>query len=400
MSTIEVINELKTLSTDIGSKFAGIEKTTNELSDRLQNLEQKGAKSPDVQFKPTSKGYRKYHSEQGPVFEIDAHTKCADVLEGKRPEISFERWLGATIAGEKSQDADALHYIRETKSVATTSTGVNVPTEFVAGWIDKLRARSVLQRAGAVTVPMSTKTVQYSRQTGDPTAAWHEEAGAVSATDPTFVTASLTAKTIVCRTQVTLEAMEDSPNFGMQLSSAMFGAMAAEMDRAGLHGAGSGGEPDGIYAQSGVLTVPGVGVPTNYAEMLSGLKALLDANNALEAVNRYAIMSPRTWLTYQGLPTGISSDNTPLERPQALRGTEFLVTSNVLNTLDSPADNSTIFMGDFSSVIMGIRMNPSFKILQLDTYASNLLYEVISVARVDFMLARPASLCTLTAVDD
>ena len=205
---------------------------------------------------------------------------------------------------------------------------------------------------------------------------------------------------IVCRTQVTLEAMEDSPNFGEQLSAAMFGAMAAEMDRAGLHGAGASGEPDGIYGQSGVLTVAGVGTPTKLGEIVPGLKALLDANNMLEAVNRFAIMSPRTWLTYQGLPTGIASDNTPLERPQALRGTEFLVTSNVLNTLDSPADNSTIFMGDCSSVIMGIRMNPSFKVLAIDTYASNLLYEIVSVARVDFMLARPASLCTLLAVDD
>ena len=396
----QLIDELKSLSSDLETKFDGIEKSNNELSDRLTNLEQKGTKHPDAQFKPTTKGYRKFYSEQGPVYEIDATTKAVDVLEGKRPEISFERWLGATVAGEKCEDKDALAYIRETKSVATTSTGVNVPTEYMAGWIDNLRAESVLQRAGAITVPMSTKTVQYSRLTADPAASWHQEAGAVSATDPTFESASLTAKTIVCRTQVTMENMQDSPNFGGQLGQAMFGSMAAAVDLAGLHGSGSNGEPAGIYGQSGVLTVAGVGTPTNYVEMIAGLKALLDANVPLEAISDYAIMSPRTWATYQNLVTGIASDNTPLERPQALRGMEFMTTTNVNDALDSPADNSAIFMGDFSSLVMGIRMNPSFKVLELDTYASNLLYEVVATARVDFMLTHPARLCTLLAVDD
>ncbi len=393
----DIIDGLKDIDTAIGDKFSDLKKENAELYDRMQELEQKGAPGRST-LKPSNKGFRKYHSAQGPVYEIDADTKCADVLETGTPEISFDRWLGATVAGEKCEDKAALDYIREIKSVATTSTGVNIPTEYITGWIDNIRARSVLQRAGVITVPMATKVVSYSRQTGDPTAGWHEEAASISATDPTFVSANLTSKTIVCRTQVTLEAMEDSPNFGGQLANAMFGAMAAEIDRAGLHGSGASGEPDGILGQSGVLTVASVGTPTNYSEMLDGLKTLLDNNLPLEAIDQFAIMSPATWKTYQDLATGISSDNTPLERPQALRDTQFLVTSNVSDVLGSP-ETSAIFMGDFSSVIMGIRMNPSFKILELDTYAGNLIYEVVAVQRVDFMLSRPASLCTLTGVE-
>ncbi len=395
----DVLEAVEGLVDDVNGK---LDRRFNDIEDRIMNVEQKGAASVSISAykQPENKGYRTFHAKGGPVYEIDAGTKVADVLNMPKADISFDRWLGAMVAGEKSQDKAALDFIREQKSVATTSTGVNVPTQFISGWIDNLRAASVLQRAGAVTVPMNDKTVQYARATGDPTASWHQEAGAISATDPTFVTASLTAKTIVCRTQVTLECMQDSPNFGQQLSSAMFGALGAEIDRAGLFGAGSGGEPEGIYGQSGVATVASVGTPTNYAEMISGLKALLDNNCRLDAIDKFAIMSPRTWATYQNLATGIASDNTPLERPQALRGMQFLPTTNVSDTLatSSPALDSAIFMGDFNQLIMGVRMDPSFKILELDTYASNLLYEVVAVARVDFMLARPASLCTLTGV--
>ena len=82
-------------------------------------------------------------------------------------------------------------------------------------------------------------------------------------------------------------------------------------------------------------------------------------------------MSPRTWATYEGLATGISSDSTQLPRPRALEDTQFLVTSAVSNTLDtsSPATDSAIFLGDFRDLTLGIRQEASIKLLEFPQMA-------------------------------
>jgi HK97 family phage major capsid protein len=132
--------------------------------------------------------------------------------------------------------------------------------------------------------------------------------------------------------------------------------------------------------------------------MLAGVQALLEANVALDEATAYAIMSPRTWATYEGLATGISSDNTQLPRPRALENTQFLVTSAVSDTIASPAVDSAVFLGDFRDLTLGIRREASVKVLETSTYASNLLVEFVAYSRCDFLLTRPASFCIMRGV--
>lgn len=72
------------------------------------------------------------------------------------------------------------------------------------------------------------------------------------------------------------------------------------------------------------------------------------------------------------LTTGISSDNTQLPRPKALELANFLVTSNIAQA--SP-ENSTIFMGDFRDLTLGIRREASIEVLKVDSYTDNLVLE-------------------------
>ena len=72
--------------------------------------------------------YKAFHTQQGTVYDLPSNVKMADVLPPeKRPEISLERWMAATVAGEKCGDAEAVRYAREQKSMLTTSTGVLIP---------------------------------------------------------------------------------------------------------------------------------------------------------------------------------------------------------------------------------------------------------------------------------
>ena len=57
-------------------------------------------------------------------------------------------------------------------------------------------------------------------------------------------------------------------------------------------------------------------------------------------------------------------------------------------------------MGDFREMILGVRSNPIIRILEIDSYTQNLLFEVITVARFDWFIQRPAALLTMDAVDD
>lgn len=404
---MDPLNVLKVLEAQEATLKGFIERhdaTAVAVQDRMQKLEQHvldlDTPMRGVVQKAGSAPYTSFATPQGPAYLLSAECKAADVLKSGNAPVSFDRWLGALVAGQNSADAEARDFVVETKSLSTGTSGVLIPTQYVPEWIDLLRANMVLNRAGMRTIPMAAKVMSMAALTGDPTVSWHSEAGSISASDPTFAARSLTAQTLVARVQISVELAQDSPGFGQQLLSAIARAMAAEIDRVGLVGTGSAPEPHGIYLTSGINTVTGVGTPTNYSEILSGVQKLLEANVALDVATRYAIMSPRSWATYEGLVTGISSDLTPLTRPQALRNTEFLISSNVPNNVatSSPAVDSLIFLGDFRSLLMGVRQDPVLKILELDTYASNLQLEVVAYTRVDFCVTRPLDFCVLSGV--
>jgi HK97 family phage major capsid protein len=345
--------------------------------------------------------YKRYETSNGPAFELPSHVKMADVAElrtAKQPEISLERWLAATVAGERCGDKAAVEFCREQKQLVTTTSGVLIPAEYQAQWIDLLRARSVLNTAGMRTVTMTAKTQTHSAVTADPTAGWHTEAGSISAANPTFAARTLTARTLVTRCQASLELSQDSPDFGRQLASVMTGAMAQALDKAGLEGAGAPA-PTGIRNTNGRSSQTAVSTLTDYAEIITGLGALLLANCDLEQVSKFAIMSPGAWTQLENLVTGISSDKTQLARPRSIQDMRFLVTSNVAGSLtSSPQVKTTIYLGDFRDLLLGTRMESSIEVLKLDTYSGNLLLEFVGVLRGDFLVTRPASFHTIEGV--
>lgn len=380
----------------LGRKVDKLEKRVDGIVDRVEMAEAIKDRPGKTAASAAALNCKQFHTPHGIVYDLPSTTKMADVLPpAKRPEISLPRWLAATVAGEKCGDAEAVRYAREQKAMLTTSTGVLVPEEFISEWIDALRSNMVLNRAGMVTRTMDAKVQTHAAITADPTVAWHDEGASISAANPTFAARVLTAKTLVARCQASVELAQDSPDFGQQLFKVIVGAMGSAVDAAGLFGGGTYG-PAGIFGASGVNATTGIGTVTNYAEILTAVKQLLDANVPLDVATRYAIMSPGTWLKYEGLATGISSDKTQLPRPRALENMEFLVTSNA-NTYGSP-QGSVMFLGDFSNLLMGVRREASVEVLKATTYASNLVLEIVGYTRVDFVLTRPAAFATLEGI--
>jgi HK97 family phage major capsid protein len=347
-------------------------------------------------FPSGQKQSKVHHAATGDVYELAPGAKMADVLRTKNPpEISLDRWLPAALIGERCEDAEALDFVRGTKQLSGGTSGMLVPEEFQGEWIDTLRSHMVLNAAGMTTATMLQRSATASRVVSDPPVAWRAEGAVLNPGDPTFELVQLVSKSLAVRCQGTAELAQDSPNFGAQLLNVMGRALAHEIDRAGLVGSGVANEPQGIFNAAGVATVPAVGTPANYSSFVTGLRTLLENNVELGQADRNAIMSPRTWNTLENLT---ATDNQPLQRPRSLDFMAFRPTTSIPNNLGIGTNESIVILGDFSDLVMGVRLEASVEALRLQTFASNLLLEFVGWTRVDFMVRRPASFVILEGV--
>jgi hypothetical protein len=136
-----------------------------------------------------------------------------------------------------------------------------------------------------------------------------------------------------------------------------------------------------------------VGLVTNYDEVLDGVQAFLNANNALSDLSAI-VYHPDIWRIFSGLKTGISGDQTSLEPPPDIADVPRLVSTGS-DVVASPEDYH-VTLGNFDDLLVAFRMNPTVRILDATTsMASNLLIEIVGAARVDLVALRPASFVTL-----
>jgi HK97 family phage major capsid protein len=341
------------------------------------------------------KGVKVHHGAHGEVYELAAGAKVASVIKTDKPPVSLERWLAATMLGDRCHDKAAVDYAHEMKSMTTGSTGVMLPVAYQAEWIDNIRAQMVLNASGMTTVTMTESTVRSSRILTDPTAGWRAEGGALTASDPTFELQNLVAKSVYVRTKATAELVQDSPDWGAQLMGVMGLALATEIDRAGLLGTGAANQPRGIHNTPGINAYAYSGSADTYDPLIIGLQKCLEANVPLERCEGNAIMSPRSWAGWASLRT---ADGVYMDRPQALEKMVFRPTTAIPNNLGGGEDESLVLQGDFSQLVMGVRQDAFVESLKLQTYADNMLLEFVGTARIDFLVRRPTSFTEITGV--
>ena len=345
------------------------------------------------------KGVKVHHGAQGEVFELASSAKLASVMKSaEKAPVALDRWLTAAMLGDRCEDKAALDYAQDVKSMSTGSTGILLPVGYQAEWADNIRAQMVLQAAGMRTATMNAAQVTSSRIIADPTVSWRSEGGTVAASDPTFELQNLIARSLAVRVKSTVELAQDSPEWGSQLMAVMTKALATEIDRVGLVGSGVAPQPRGIFNTSGVNSVAAVGdiATAGYGSLIDGLQALLEANCDLPSVEGNAIMSPRSWAGWENLR---ATDNQPLARPKALENMTFRPTTAVPNNLGAGTDKSVAFLGDFTQMVLGVRMEATIEALKVQSYADNLLLEFVGWTRVDFLVRRPASFVMLTGIN-
>lgn len=309
----------------------------------------------------------------------------------KRPEdnhrgLSIGNFLKATIAGP-STDAERRALAEGTDSAG----GFTVPTSLSAQLIDALRAASVVVQAGARTVPLDTNSVAVAKLLTDPVPAWRAENGAVNESDPTFGQVLFEPKSLAVMTKISLELMQDSVNIATELPRILAAALALELDRVALLGSGSAPEPRGIANVSGIGTTALGGAFANYAPVLTARTGILTRNGGMPGA---VIMNPRD----EGALSGwTDSTGQPLNQPRALDGMKFLTTTSIPTNGGTGTDESTMFVGDFTKLLIGMRQDIRIEILR-ERYMDSMQYALVAHLRADVAVEHAAAFHTITGV--
>lgn len=332
----------------------------------------------------------------GRVRVLRHNEKLVDHVRGALPDgiraddLSLTRLVRGLAMGDWS-GADAE---RRVMSEGTATAGGHlVPVPLSAQVLDKVRAASAAVRLGATTVPMEAPTLKIARVDGDPTGYWRAENAAITASDLTIGSVTLTAKTLATRVKLSGELFEDGQGIQDVVANAISQALAGELDRVVFAGSGSGAEPSGLLTVSGTGSVSmgtnGLAL-SNYDPFLTALQTILEANYSETGLG--CVYSPRTAIALGKLK---DTTNQPLTAPGAFLGLNRVVSTRIPNTMTQGTSNlaSAAILGDFAKVLIGMRTSLLLEFSREASDSTSSAFESYqvwarAVLRADVQLAR------------
>ena len=330
--------------------------------------------------------------EPGEAFALRSNQTFASHVAERRSgnvefsELSTGAYLRAMVIGAKT-DVEKRALAEGTDSAG----GYTVPDILSARLIDRMRAASVVMRAGAQVVPLGSDTTYIAKVATDPVPAWRVENSAIAESDPTFGRVTFTARSLAVMVKASRELMEDSINLETALPNLLATALAQERDRVALLGSGVAPDPRGGATLLGLTANTFVGGP------LLGYGGLIKARTALRTVNSDVtayILSPRDegWLAEL-----TDNHGQPLNIPPAIAKVPMLTTSKMPVTLGAGDDESIILAGDWSRLMIGVRTDITVGVLR-ERYADTWQYGFVAVMRADIAAEHEAAFTKLTGV--
>ena len=310
--------------------------------------------------------------------------------------MSVGRMMNIMVNGAEKANASEKE-LRSMQESSDSLGGFTVPTQLLSTFIDKMRAKSVCQQAGAQTVLLSTNKVNIARLATDPTVAWRLELGNVVESDATFDQVQFVAKSLACTIRLSKEVLADSININEALEHALANALALEVDRACLFGTGTDPQPRGIANVAGIPTVS-VGAAdgaaiTNYAPILAAMQKLSEANSDPATG---IVMAPRTKFTLAGLA---DTTGQPLNAPAVIAKIPMLDTTSVpIDLTKGTSTNATkVIVGDFSQMLLGVRQSLEIKVID-QLYAKTMEIGFQADLRFDVQFAQSKSFCIIDGI--
>lgn len=298
------------------------------------------------------------------------------------------------IAGGRTTEA-----VRASLTEGTDSQGGHaVPSWLLPGILSALVPASSMLQAGAHigVLQQPGDSFKIAAVNSVPTAAWRNESGTLSESDPTFRAVTVVPRSLAFIFKVSRELLMDAPGMEGALRIAIAQAFAKEIDRAGLIGTGTAPEIRGVLNTTGIKTYDmgtNGAAMTDYATIIKARRTLADANapmpNAIITSNREA----------ETIDLFADTTGQPLRRPPALEQLQFLSTSQIptTDTHGTATDAATMFLGDFGLATFYMREQLSVQKLN-ELYAGTGEIGFACHARVDLALAYPSAFCAINGV--
>ena len=269
--------------------------------------------------------------------------------------------------------------------------GITVPTETLNQLIDMMRKTSQAVNAGVLTTLLNTERTKIAKIESDPVPSWRAINSAINDSDPTFSGIELNARSLAVMFKVPRELLEDSINLESAIATCLAGAMAQEFDRAVFFGAGTAVEPTGIVNTTGILAQALDGQITSYAPVMNALELLENSNSINHTA---AVMAPRSKYAFGGLT---DTTGQPIRKPEIIADLPFLATNQFPINEGTGTNESSLLVGDFSKVLIGLRSNLRIEVLK-ERYAENNQYAFVAHMRGDVAVTQPKALCKITGV--
>jgi HK97 family phage major capsid protein len=294
--------------------------------------------------------------------------------------VGFGEMMRAIALGPRN-DAERRALGEGTQSAG----GYTVPAPLASEYIDRLRARSSVMRAGARTVPMDSNTLQIARLETDPSFSFKAENDQMSDNSPTMDAITFNAKTCVSLVRASQELLEDTVNVNDILMDAFAQAGALTVDRVALVGSGSGQEPEGVLTRTDINELTSLGTP----DYDMWLDAMFELEND-DVPGPYAsIAHPDTWKQLRK-----TKDNDGrYQVPPPVLGEVQQFSTTQLPISGSPAEVQAL-MGHFPHLYMGMRRELTVRMLD-ERYADYHQIGFVAFLRFDIQLAHPESFCAL-----
>jgi HK97 family phage major capsid protein len=306
--------------------------------------------------------------------------------------LSFDRYL----RGIATAQWDGAEHERALAEATVGAGGALVPAPLSARVIDLARNRTVVFRAGAQTVPMTSQTLALARLTSEGTPAWKSENATITAADMVFDRVTFTARTLVRLITLSVELFEDAdPSSEDVIANAFAGQMAVELDRVALLGTGTPPQPRGVLNQSGITSTAHGAAGT----VISNYDWWLDAIGAVRAAGfepNAHIQAPRSSTSLSKLKE--ATTNAYMTPPAGLLPMLTTKSIPITLTVGASTDCSLVFTADWSNLLVGIRTDFRLRFLGERYLADNLQYAFVAYLRADVQLAQPTAFAVDTGV--
>lgn len=383
MALSDEITEERDHRTTIGSKAARSAPERHDPNAPYVPRGEDGEAHPDGFFIRSAS--RQEEAEQRGISNKQSFAELFD-SEAELRGLDLGRYLRSMAIGGKT-DVER----RALAEGSDSSGGYTVPTELSSRLIDLLRAKSVVNRAGARTVPMTSDNLRFATVASDPVPAWRNENAVINDSEPTFGAVDMVPRSLAVLVKTSRELLEDSNNIATALPNIIAAAMAVEVDRVCLFGSGTPPEPKGLVNVTGINTIAHNAKLTGYAPLVSARTKVLGANAA--GIDAY-IMSVRDEGTLAGLT---ATDNQPLNAPSVVSAVPFLATTAVPTDGGTGTNESTIITGAFDHLLIGMRQDIRIEILR-ERYADYNQYAYLVTLRMDVAVEHAAAFTTITGI--